>query len=843
MSVAFVAHLFLWLEASLFVQALAALVLCGLLPGLFLTDLLVGFSAAPPERSELLLAAIAAGYALMVMVMLLLSYFPGGLTRFTVLATFDGVLVGLLGLWLWRMAATQRKLTLAWRGVNPLVVTGLILLVTVGGYLRMANLGYAEFHGDEARGVLRAAAVIQGYEDVLFLHKKGPTEIVLPALLFSLGGHLNESTARLPFALANVAALCAIWLLGWRLFGPLAGWLAAFLLAFDGYLIAFARFVQYQSVVLLTSTLVVLLVYRLWRDPRALANYLTLAAILWATGLLSHYDALTTALPIGLLLAAMLWQGRLAWPALLRGALPVTLVGGALLASFYVPYLLSPNFQSTVTYLVDQRFVAGQSFPYNGLHEIFRRSLVYNSVYYVVFMVGLLALALALAYRRSYGRMWGSSLAIGVAVVLALTVWRTTIWRVGAVDLAIVPFSFAMVLIWPAPRLRMEERLLWFWFGSLFLITFFAVALARTHIYVFFTPWALLVGGLLANAWAAFGARSGTRVARVGGSVAVAALTLVFGVYAAWYFAFAQVEALKSWPANRPPGYWMPSYTKEVDSLYGFPMTNGWKVVGALYADGVIQGDYETNERYLWIPHWYTLGQHRCGSTAEWYFAIDNLEPWTLPSADLEDLLEEQGYVRWGQVTVYDAPRMTIYHQGDPNHAPAVKTLAWEAARARFDQALDATLPLISPIVEEPIQNPLHLNFDDDIWLEGYAIEHNTGLKPGDSFRLTLYWRAQRTGIPAYKVFNQAYYGDGVMVAQKDAIPVCDREQTTLWSPGELIIDIHDIPIADDAPPGVYPLHTGLYRQDDGTRAQVVDADGNLLGDSVQLAEIEITAP
>ena len=110
--------------------------------------------------------------------------------------------------------------------------------------------------------------------------------------------------------------------LGWRLLGPLAGWIAAFLLAFDGYLIAFARFVQYQSMVLLTSALAVLILYRLLRQPQALARYLTLAAILLATGLLSHYDAAMTVVPLLFLLAALLWQRRVTWSSLLRAALP-----------------------------------------------------------------------------------------------------------------------------------------------------------------------------------------------------------------------------------------------------------------------------------------------------------------------------------------------------------------------------------------------------------------------------------------------------------------------------------------------------------------------------------------
>ena len=47
------------------------------------------------------------------------------------------------------------------------------------------------------------------------------------------------------------------------MFGPLAGWSAAMLLAVDGYSVAFARIVQYQSLMLLTSALVVLILYRL----------------------------------------------------------------------------------------------------------------------------------------------------------------------------------------------------------------------------------------------------------------------------------------------------------------------------------------------------------------------------------------------------------------------------------------------------------------------------------------------------------------------------------------------------------------------------------------------------
>ena len=38
-----------------------------------------------------------------------------------------------------------------------------------------------------------------------------------------LTNHITEATARLPFAMLNFAGLFALFLLGWRMFGPLVG--------------------------------------------------------------------------------------------------------------------------------------------------------------------------------------------------------------------------------------------------------------------------------------------------------------------------------------------------------------------------------------------------------------------------------------------------------------------------------------------------------------------------------------------------------------------------------------------------------------------------------------------
>jgi hypothetical protein len=113
-------------------------------------------------------------------------------------------------------------------------------------------------------------------------------------------------------------------------------------------------------------------------------------------------------------------------------------------------------------------------------------------------------------------------------------------------------------------------------------------------------------------------------------------------------------------------------------------------------------------------------------------------------------------------------------------------------------------------------------------------------LRPGDTFRLTLFWRGQRPIPKDYKVFNQAFYGDGVMVAQKDSYSVCDREPTTTWTPGKLITDIYDMTVAPDAPAGMYPLYSGLYEEETFERLPVLDSVGNPVDNQVHVTDLVI---
>jgi len=837
------AHLVLFSALPFGWRTLAALCITGLIPGILLVEWALHQYGLLFDRLERALLAIGAGYTILICTTLFASYVPGGLGQGWLLALFDGLTVLLVGLG-WRQGAVFEMTPgiadkIEQNGAQRWLVAGLLCLLLVGGYFRLADLDYSEFQSDEALPALRAAGVVQGAEETLFLHKKGATEILIPAALLALTGQLTEQSGRLPFALANLASIFVVFGLGRRLFGAQAGWIAALLLAVDGYYIGYAHMMQYQSIIFLMTPLVVLILYRLVQaqadgsptdQPGSLSRGLLLAALFVATGLLSHYDGIIVLLPSAYLLWLLARRGvglkRLGWALVIPA-----LVAAGLVASFYLPFVLHPNFQATYAYY-SNNVIGNNQLLYNHLAEFVGRATLFNTVYVFWLTVVVTLLALIRLYQGNI-RGRGGQAAGGLVILLGTIVIFAPQWlRIGGIDFT--PFLVGVVGLglFVLPKTYTQERLLWLWFGVLLLQSLFLTKEPSAHFHVFLVPWFLIVGQTLAWLWQKLRTAVGEwPAATVGVGLTVGCL-LLFGSYAHWFF-MDHVEAVRHWQTITPPRWWPVQRSVADQPIFGVPHQSGWKTIGVLYATGQLRGAYNTNMRE-WAPAWYTRGAEFCEEEPV-YILIERLER-PAEQAELRAKLAD-AYHLFGTVEVGAEPRLEIY-QRDP--VTSVQRFDAAVYAPQFDANLTgADLPLRAPVVE-PQLIALDYHFGDAIQLVGYRLEQ-TAVQPGETLALTLHWRATKSITQQYTLFNQVIGAQDKMLGQLDTAPSCEAGPTNEWETDALISGYYQIPIFTDAMPGEYPLIVGLYQSENGERLPITTAAGEAIGTQIQLATISIT--
>ncbi len=147
-----------------------------------------------------------------------------------------------------------------------------------------------------------------------------------------------------------------------------------------------------------------------------------------------------------------------------------------------------------------------------------------------------------------------------------------------------------------------------------------------------------------------------------------------------------------------------------------------------------------------------------------------------------------------------------------------------------------------------PALVPDHLvgaSFDGAAALLGYSLSAEE-VVPGDTLYLTLYWQSVAPMDKAYTVFTHLLgphnpATNGPVWAGHDGQPDGGHYPTTAWQPGEVILDVHELTMPSDAPPGEYQLEVGLYLLATMARLPAVDAAGNALpGDAALLGSLTV---
>jgi hypothetical protein len=145
---------------------------------------------------------------------------------------------------------------------------------------------------------------------------------------------------------------------------------------------------------------------------------------------------------------------------------------------------------------------------------------------------------------------------------------------------------------------------------------------------------------------------------------------------------------------------------------------------------------------------------------------------------------------------------------------------------------------LVSRNVTRPpaIQNQLALKLGVPTLatLLGYDLDSKT-VRSGDSLHLVLYWSPASTTTTDYSIFLHVVDLNGNIVAQQDGPPQNGNAPTSMWTPGDWIVDPHELSLPSNLSTGRYTLQIGVYDSSNGARVPIFDAGGSQIGDSWRL--------
>lgn len=426
----------------------------------------------------------------------------------------------------------------------------IFFLVLVTLWLRLANLGYSDYQGDEVKALYLPSSG-QGLAGFLLQQRRGPTQYLITYLIKLFDPlYANQFLARLPFAIAGLISIFFFYQFLKLCYGQKIALYASLFLTLNGLFIGLMRIVQYQPFVLLFSTLA-LYAYSLaqHRDSWKVAG-IYLGTLSWTAAILTHVDGLFIApfvlyLLYGWYTSKSDLAARTRWSHLATVAIAAVI----LLAVYYVP-LLSAASGDTRAYWASR--LLGESedvFPGSSLFTF----TLYNPtlVVYIYFVLGILSL------------------------------------------------------------IKIKQNFpVWLWFLFPWLLYELLVYDAGTHIYTYLMPVTILLAfGLRAVE----GALRRLLGRRVGNALTVAGLALLFGfLFLLSHFLFVDHTPEYPWEQRRFLFWTLGQPETDYQLwLFGFPYNRKWEEVGGYVAANQGNGYYATNEKHtiaeFYLPYQFDI--------------------------------------------------------------------------------------------------------------------------------------------------------------------------------------------------------------------------------------------
>lgn len=813
------------------------------LPGLAWLPALAWLQTSHVVERAVLVAGLSSLLSALALLIALLAL-PGLFQETTVLVTLSLVsLAGLLAQAMTRSRTASSMPRLEWPAPRPVLLI-LLVIIAVAAVTRLTRLGYAEFHEDELENMRLIVRAYKGEPYAPFLDSKGPIHWLLPAGLWFLNGWLSEAVARTPFVITSLLLVPMVYVLGRRLSGRDAiGLIAAGFVAVNGFFVAYARFVENQSLIVFWGAMAMWFAYRYYREE--LPYFLFYISLALAVGLIAHPDVLLY-LPV---FAYIIWQKKRALPGpVWRRQWPWLAGAGALfaslLATFYVPYLTDPQIGLVFEYFSNDRI--GSALFYNSIKGMFDQDALYSTRYHAPVLVALLVWLLALNFARQRWRGWLLFLGLGIAAVSTQAL--PYLWLFGGVDLAFVPFALLTLALLLLPRTDFETKTLFLWFALPLGALVFLAQDAADHVQVAYPAWALLAALALADVWSrlsppGLSERAGPSW-RLPGGIGLAvkagiglALLLVFGLIFYYQYLAFNSRVIDYWQAKI-------DYETDHDSLYGQlygsiarprkifgnPSLSGWKVVGYLWDTGTMGGDFRSVNESFAIPVWYTFETPRsCYEDPRHYWLRRGWQGWPKEEQQLID----QGYSLTRIVQVDGEPMLRLYEKQPAPARPDVLNLE------DYDHLFDHRATPARFAHDEITGQHTSFNFAGKLRLLGIDLA-TVPVKAGELLPVTVYWESLAPMTGRYRGFVHLVGADDSRWGQHDDDPAC-RLLTSDMRPGQRSSRQFRLPVDPATPPGEYQVVFGLYDQATLERLDIWDeTTGRPAGNSLVLGQVKV---
>lgn len=264
----------------------------------------------------------------------------------------------------------------------------LIFLAFATLWLRLVNLGYSDYQGDEIKALFFPNPGQTGLQ-FLLEQRKGPIQFLITYFLHFLSpDYLNQFVMRLPFAIAGILSVFFFYKLVKLHFDKKIALYATILMSLNGLFVAFSRIVQYQSFTILFSILALYLFSLTLKETRWQIKGWYVGMIFWALSILAHFDGGFIA-PFALyILVRWFRESSLDQKTKVKHILLSGLTLGALLAIFFVPYILNISLDTTAYW---QTRLSGGAEKISSSRITFR---IYNPTYMLYIFTGLVTVSL-----------------------------------------------------------------------------------------------------------------------------------------------------------------------------------------------------------------------------------------------------------------------------------------------------------------------------------------------------------------------------------------------------------------------------------------------------------------